>query len=212
MNRAIIACARGGRLMQRNLLPLLLCLLLTACIKSNVDSKRMTTADADLKPLRSLLIFVESDTAASAQEVETVVAKELTDAGVTVQLGTAHIAHDASTNQVFAKADMLGVDGALIVAIESTGVETDRNPMPVYGPGYVYRPDSTSALVGQYSARLFDTRVKGKHTKVWQAKANARAGTGSILSFATANDITHDAARQIVRELAREDLIARSEQ
>lgn len=194
----------------RKITGLLLCLLLTACIKSSVDSKRMTAADADLKPLRSLLVFVESTTADSAQEVEAVVAKELNDAGVTVQLSSAHIAYDATINEVFAKADTLGVDGALIVAVESTGVETNRNPMPAYvGPVAVYRPESTSALVGQYSARLFDVRVKGKHTKVWQAKANSRAGTGTILSFATANDITHDAARQIVRELAHDDLIAR---
>lgn len=192
---------------------LLFCLLLTACVKSSIDAERTKAADAGLKPMTSLFVFVESTMADSSKEVETVVAKELTDAGVTVQLGTAQLAHDAATNEIFAKADALGVDGALIVALESTGVEVDRNPMPAYvGPVPVFTPKKgSSSLVGQYSARLFDMRVKGKHAKVWQAKVSSRASNGSLIEFSTINDVTHHAARGIVSELAGDNMIARAE-
>jgi hypothetical protein len=88
--------------------------------------------------------------------------------------------------------------------------------MPGFGPnGEVYRRDSTSAIVGQYSARLYDMRSKGKHPRVWQAKANARAGAdGGRLGLwkSNANDITAEAARQIVSELKGDDMIAGAEQ
>jgi hypothetical protein len=107
------------------------------------------------------------------------------------------------------------MDGTLVVAVQSVGVEVDRNPMPMFGPnGQVYRRDSTSALVGQYSARLYDMRSKGRHPRVWQAKANARTGAGGgWLNFwsSNANDMTADAARHIVSELKSDDMIARAD-
>jgi hypothetical protein len=187
---------------------LLLWLLLTACIKSNVDSKRVMV-DANAKPLQSLLVFVESATLGSAKEVEAVVAKELRTRGVVVQPGLDHLAHDATINDIFARSEALGVDGILIVALEGTGIETNRDPVPVGN----YRPKSTSAWVGHYSARLYDVRIKGKRTKVWQAKVNSRAGgVGTLLEFSTINDVTDHAAREIVDELANDDMIAGSQQ
>jgi len=191
----------------RTLIGLLLCVALTACVKSDVDAKRTVAADASIKPMQSLLVFVESVSADSAREVEVTVVKELRDSGVAVQLGSTHIAFDAPINQVFDKAEALAVDGTLVVAVESTGVEEDRDPMPGFGPnGQIYRRDSSSKRVGQYSARLYDMRVKGKHPRVWQAKANAEAG-----AFVNTNEMTAHTARQIVSELEGDDLIARAE-
>jgi hypothetical protein len=200
----------------RTLIGLFSCLAVTACIHSDVDGKRTARAGEDLQPMRSLLVFVESVSANSSKEVEAVVVKELHDSGVAVQAGSAHIAYDAPINELFDKAETLGVDGTLVIAVESTGVEVNRDPMPSFGPnGQVYRRDSTSSIVGQYSARLYDMRSKGKHPRVWQAKANARTGGGlDRLGFrkTNANDITAEAARQIVSELKSDDMIARAEQ
>lgn len=192
----------------RQLTVLLICGALAACAKTNVEAKLTAAAGADIKPMQSLLVFVESVSADSANEVEAVVAKELRNNSVAVQLGSAHVAFDAPVNQVFDKAEALKVDGTLVVAVESTGVEVDRNPMPGYVNGVpVYRPKTTSARVGQYSARLYDMRIKGKHPRVWQAKANSRAG-----AFVDMNEMTAHAAREIVSELDGDDMIARAEQ
>jgi hypothetical protein len=191
----------------RQLAGLFLCFGLAACANSNVEAKRTAAANADIKPMQSLLVFVESVSADSATEVEAVVVKALRDNGVAVQPGSAHIAYDAPVNQIFDKAEALAVDGTLVVAVESTGVEVDRNPMPGYVNGVaVYRPKTSSTRVGQYSARLYDMRVKGKHPRVWQAKANSRAG-----AFVDTNEMTAQAARQFVSELEGDDLIARAE-
>lgn len=194
------------------LIGLFLCLALTACIHSNVDGKRTAGAGENLAPMRSLLVFVESVSADSSKEVETVIVKELHDSGITVQSGSEHVAYDAPIYQVFDKAEALSVDGALVIAVESTGTETDHNPMPGYVNGVaVYRPKSQTSLVGQYSARLYDMRGKGKHPRVWQAKAKSRTGAGGgRLNFwsSDANDMTAHAARQIVSELKSDDMIA----
>lgn len=180
---------------------LLLCLLLTACISSHVESERTASAKADLQPLQSLLVFIESSTPETSRYMEEVVAKKLSDAGVAAQLGMAQLTHAAAVDEVLAKAQELDVDGALIIAVEWIDyIRSDKDQAPI--EELLGMDSRRFSPRGNYSARLYDVRVKGKRTKLWQAKLNSQGG-----NLTTTEQVVGDVGRQIVNDLRREDLI-----
>ena len=184
----------------------LLCMLLAACMTSSIQGNRTSSAKEDLQPLQSLLLFVASPSPDNAKEVEELFADQLRGVGVAIQLGTTHLPYDAPVDEVFAKADSLRTDGTLIVAVEQAGYVNHRiEPMPELGPVWA-RGGTAKSPQGKYSARLFDTRVKGKHTKVWQAKVDSSGG-----GLTSPHQLSSSAARQIVSELRSDGMIAAAE-
>lgn len=190
----------------KKLLALAFLASLTACVHNHVAADRSSSTSVG-RPLRSLLVYVECTDADFGRRIEGVVAQELRGAVTKTELGSAHLRPDAAIDAVFSKAEALGLEGALIVAVEGGGVEVDRNPMPGYVNGApVYKPKSTSQLVGRNSARLFDLRAKGAHKKIWQARAESNAGP--LFGLRSTGDVGEDAVRDIISELRHDDVIA----
>lgn len=187
----------------RTIIVLALATLLTACIHNRVDSERV--AKRDVEPLSSVLVFVECVDPNCAKTMEAAVVDELRGSVAAVHAGSAHLPATADIDAIFTKAQALGADGALVVAIEGAGVKTDNNPMPIGS----YKPKSTSHLYGNYSARLFDVRAKGKQAKIWQAKAEPTAGR--LWGLRNEDDMSDDTVRAMVGELRREGMLAKAD-
>ena len=194
--------------MQRICLAIAFCGFLTACVHNHISSGPTSKANSD-RPLHSMLVFVEARDADFGLRIQGAVAEELNAAVSKVELGNNLLPPDADVNAVLGKARALGAEGALIVSIESSGVNVNKNPMPMFLNGAQYKSKSTSQLTGRTSARLFDLRESGSDTKIWQARAESNAGT--LFGSRTPGDVCEDAVRDMVSDLRGDDLIAKAQ-
>ena len=207
----------------KKLVTLVCCLLLAACVNTEIASQRLPAARADLQPFRSLFIFNAGMTLANTQRVENVMAEELTKLGVTTYKGTNYLAYDAPANEVAAIADRLRVDGVLLL------VERNSKYIKSYVPPS-YTPGTTSTNVqdlgdeilvtttttpgtytggynvyspyGSFAAHLFNFRSTGGSGKVWLADISSGGSTD-----ATLEQVFDDVGRETVKKLQADGMV-----
>jgi hypothetical protein len=207
----------------RRVSALLLCLLLTACVSTNVASQRLPAAHPDLQPFQSLLVFNSGMSLANAQRVENVMLEDLSKLGVTVYKGTNYLPYDAPAKDVVDVAEQLRVDGVLLV-VERTSKYIKSYVPPSYTPGttstkvqdlgdeiLVTTTTTPGTYIGGYNtyspfglfaAHLFNFRDEGGSGKVWLADINSGGNAD-----ATLDQVFEDVARETVKKLQADGMV-----
>lgn len=208
----------------RKLGTLVCCLLLAACVSTEIASQRLPAARPDLQPFQSLFVFNAGMTLANSQRVEKVMAEELTKLGVTVYKGTGYLPYDAPAKEVVAVAERLNVDGVLLL-VERTSKYIESYVPPSYTPGttstriqdlgnelLVTTTTTPGTYTGGYNAyapygwfaaHLFNFRNTGGSGKVWLADINSGGSTD-----ATLEQVFNDVARETVKKLQADGMVA----
>lgn len=208
----------------RQILASVACLLVTACVNTQIASQRLPGADANLQPFKSVLTVQADMSLINTQRVEKIASERLAELGVTVFRGTTYIPYDASPEEIMTKAtSMKEIDGLLVIAEESSEYITKYIP-----PEFV--PETTSTRTkkegnekktittvtpahtvpgyevrlpqGAFSAHLYDMRMPGKSVEVWLAEITSEGAEGASMS-----EIFDDIAKQTVKKLLDDGLI-----
>lgn len=206
----------------RRILALLPCLLLVACVTTDITSQRLPGA-SNAQPFKSLFVFNAGMSLENTKLVEGVVANELTTMGVVSYPGTSHIAYDAPPADVAKAAASLQADGLLILIEKSSQYVTAYIP-PTYEPGKTSTKvedlgdslritttttpgtftggDTIYYPHGRFSAHLYDLRPAAGYRRIWLAEMFAH-GNG----YATLRDVFLDAGKEAVKKLKQDGLI-----